>query len=475
MKRIIPIVLLLIGLAAAAVGVHFYKNVDMTGAPYSEIEAYTQANPDKNITYTVTIKSDAPDMVITNKETEAFCILSQTDSLIGQAEYLQHLTKLSFTTDIMDADSFHRLREAFPNAELVFHYAALLGNVYPTDIEVLELPPMTDEQLAHFITEADILPNLTQIILANPENQPYTTQTAAMLAAALPDINISMTFDLFGQTVSTDMERIEYFKADIGGDAGLDVIRSVMPIMDKLTYLKLDWCETSDEATAALREELAGQTKVVWRIFFGSNNALTDTLKIWGTGTIDEKYESLKYCNEVKYLDLSRNRINSCEWARYMPDLEVVVLSNCPLYSIEPLRSCPNITYLEIFTTNVTDLSPLADMKNLQYLNISNLEIDDISPLYELDNMARINSTMNRIPQEQIENYYKLQPQCKANFFTYGDPTAFGWRYEDGAIVPRYALLREQFGYLRQDKSCYPKGYVTEEVTYQSTGIVPEE
>jgi len=145
------------------------------------------------------------------------------------------------------------------------------------------------------------------------------------------------------------------------------------------------------------------------------------------------------------------------------------------LYTASSLCSCPKITYLEIFTTNVTDLSPLADLKNLQYLNISNIEIDDISPLYELDNMVKINSTMNHLPQEQIDKYHELQPQCKANFFTYGNPTGFGWRFENGDIAPRYALLRQQFGYLRQDKSCYPKGYLTEEITYESTGITPPE
>jgi len=466
---------LLVALLAACLLLLCGCATDMTGMPYSEIEAFIAENPHKKVTYSVTIESDAPALVITNQQTDAFCILSQTDSLVAQAEYLQHLTTLSFVTDIMDAHSFHRLREAFPNAELIFHYATVLGNVYPADIQVLELPALSDEQFEQLAAEAEILPNLSQISIANSDNHPYTVENAQVLANGLPDIPVSMTFDLFGQSVSTDMERIEYFKADIGGDAGLDVIRSIMPIMDKLTYLKLDWCGTTDEATAALREELAEQCKVVWRVFFGSNNALTDTLKIWGTGTNDEKNESLKYCTEVKYLDLSHNRINSCEWARYMPDLEVVVIGDCPLYSIEPLRSCPKITYLEIFTTNVTDLSPLADLKNLQYLNISNIEIDDISPLYELDNMVKINSTMNHLPQEQIDKYHELQPQCKANFFTYGNPTGFGWRFENGDIAPRYALLRQQFGYLRQDKSCYPKGYLTEEITYESTGITPPE
>ena len=116
-------------------------------------------------------------------------------------------------------------------------------------------------------------------------------------------------------------------------------------------------------------------------------------------------------------------------------------------------------------------------MKELKYLNISNLKIDDITPLYELDNMIKINATMNtRIPQEQIDKYRELQPQCVATFLTDGNPTGYDWRYDNwGHILPRYALLREQFGYTPVDYSRYPTGYVTEEITYESTGITPPE
>lgn len=472
-KYLIPLLLLL---CAAGFGYHSYMNVDLTGKPYSEIEAYIAEYPNKNISYTVTIEGGDIPLELTNETTEVLLTsLDKTDSLITHADYLQHLKHIGFVDCVMDADTIARICTAFPNADISYPSLSLLGEAYPSDTQTISLPALTVAQLQQAAKELPLFPKLEAVSVQSPNSSVYTAADAAILAAALPDVTVHMTFDLFGTEVSTDLETLEYFKADIGGDSGLDVIRSVMPIMDKLTYLKLDWCGTTDEATAQLREELAPQTKVVWRIFFGNNNALTDTLKIWGTGTTAEKNVSLKYCNEVKYLDLGHNRITNCEWASFMPNLEVVIMGDCPLESIEPLRSCPKITYLEIFTTNVTDLSPLADLKNLQYLNISNMKIDDISPLYGLDNMVKINSTMNHIPQEQIDEYHTLQPQCKANFFTQGDPTGFGWRFENGDLAPRYALLREQFGYLRKDMSCYPKGYVTEEITYESTGITPPE
>ena len=81
-----------------------------------------------------------------------------------------------------------------------------------------------------------------------------------------------------------------------------------MPLMKHLTYLKLDTCEIDNELLYEFRKEVQDQCKVVWRVFFGQNNALTDTYKIWATWNVDTKEVAvLKYCNEVKYLDLGHN------------------------------------------------------------------------------------------------------------------------------------------------------------------------
>ena len=280
------------------------------------------------------------------------------------------------------------------------------------------------------------------------------------------------------------METIAYFKADIGGDAGLDVIRSVMPIMDKLTQLTLDWCGTTDEATAALREELADRCKVVWRVFFADFNCLTDTYKIWAQFYLwSRDLDPLKYCNEVRYVDMGHSFVDSCEFVRYMPYLDTLILGDTSLRSVEPLRECKNLTYLEIFTCNVTDLSPLAGLTQLEYLNISNIETTDITPLYGLTNLKKMNSTMNeKIPRDQIETFKQMLPNCDATF-TFGDesPTEYGWRRAPAPphgmylYTPRYALLRQQIGYDTEDYSRYPKGHLTHEVTYESTGILPPE
>ncbi|MBQ3011083.1 MAG: hypothetical protein IJD81_07810, partial [Oscillospiraceae bacterium] len=337
---------------------------DMTGRPYSEIEAFIAENPNKKVTYTVTVDGGAEPLELTNESVEAVLTdIKQADNLIAQAEYLQHLTAVTFTDVVMDWETAAALHDAFPNAAVTYPQLMLLGKAYPADTAAIELHPMTLEEFEQAAKELPWFPQLAEVTVMSPEDSVYTAEHAAILAAALPDTTVNLTFDLFGQTVSTDMDRIEYFKADIGGDAGLDVIRSVMPIMDKLTYLRLDWCKTTDEATAALREELKDTCKVVWRVFFADFNCLTDTYKIWAQYYLwTRDLGPLQYCNEVRYIDMGHSFVDSCEFVKYMPYLDTLILADCSLRSIEPLSTCKNLTYLEIFTTNVVDLTPLAGL-----------------------------------------------------------------------------------------------------------------
>lgn len=463
-------------------GAYSLTHHNMTGASYSEIEAYRAEHPNVTVTYQITVDGgSAPLKLKHSSRSVTLENAAQANSLVQYADYLQNLETIDLGEAALPGDVLTALSEAFPHGQLIYNAVSMLGEAYPADLTELELNGLSNQALQ---SAADALPWLTQLeqLTVTPsEGTVFTAEDAALLAAAVPDAEVALTFDLFGQTVSTDMERIEYFQADIGGDAGLDVIRSIMPIMDKLTYLKLDWCGTSDEATAALRDELAGRCKVVWRVFLTDEyNALTDTYKIWAQFMLyGEDVECLKYCTEVRYIDMGHSYVDNCEFVKYMPYLDTLILADSWLKDLEPLRTCENLTYLEVFSSKVTDISPLADLEQLQYLNISNCKITDISPLYELDNLIIVNCTMAHIDDEQIAKFKELHPDTKCTFNWWKSPTEFCWRHgptpEGYRRTPRYALLREQIGYDTKDYSRYPTGYVTEEITYESTGILPPE
>ena len=423
------------------------------------------------MTYSVTVG----DAVLTNDTTEAVLSAAQTDALLEQAEYLQHLNAVAFDGERLDAAVLNDLTAAFPNAAVTCETVSFGGREAPFDAVHMDLSDLTSDEVEAVAEGLRALPMLeTAELCAEDGSTVVSLADAAALQEACPHVKFHYQIEMFGQVLSTDMERVEYFRKNIG-DEGLAELRELLPMMYNLDYLLLDWCGTSDEATAALREEYADRFKVVWRVFVHPYNFLTDTYKVWMNYYVeDEDLEKLKYCTELRYVDMGHNSYTNCDWARYTPNLEALIMGDSEVSSLEPLRSCKNLTFLEIFSTKVTDLSPLADCTELRYLNISNLKIDDITPLYGLDNMVKLNSTMNHIPDEQVETYKELQPRCYATFLPYGDPTEYEWRYYyNDQINPRYLLLKHQMGYANGNVSGYPYGHVTEPITYESIGIDP--
>ena len=336
------------------------------------------------------------------------------------------------------------------------------------------------------VTEAALgiaaLPKLETVHLNSPDSiSTVSLDTAAALQKDNPHVFFDYTLELFGQTVSTDMETVEYFQVSIGNE-GLETFRKLLPLMPKLTYLKLDTCGIDNELMAQFREEVKDQCKVVWRVFFGQNDALTDTYKIWATWNIDTKEVAvLQYCNEVKYLDLGHNSFMNLDFLKGMPDLEMAILAIGNLQDISGIETCTKLEFLEIFSNRSLtdeDMQHLSALTNMKYLNISNtILMRDMSFTDHMPKLRKLWNTINRCSYAEVERVKALHPDCEFFFIYDGDPTDYGWRYtpESGytEMTPEYALVRARFGYDQWDFSRGEKGYLREEITYESLGLTP--
>ena len=235
-----------------------------------------------------------------------------------------------------------------------------------------------------------------------------------------------------------------------------------------------------------------------------------------GTVT-DEEARCLQYCNHVKYLDLGHNQaLTDISFVRGMPDLEVAIFAINNISDASPLADCPKLEYLEINSTNITDLTPLANLTGIHHLNIGRCinngendgtdekrpRVTDISPLFGMTELERLyigNLTSPGIPQEQLDTMaevMKVEKDEAGNFIkddegnycdskvspeglpykyirinvSSGDPSQGAWRTAgyrpdwvweqmlttgtfNDPLNPRYALLREQFGYDTADQS----------------------
>lgn len=340
------------------------------------------------------------------------------------------------------------------------------GRETPLDTKTLDLRALRRGELKDWLPILERLKDLEEIALGEERENGPTWEEIAVLRQAAPQARIAYRFDLYGVSVELEDESIDINHIEVG-DRG-EYVRQVIACMPRLRYLCMDSCGVSDEDMAALRDDFP-EVDVVWRIWFGGGKVYsvrTDVEKIlaskttWAGEMTNEYVAPIKYCTKLKYLDIGHNEyITDISFVRNMPDLEVFIVAlNGELRDISPLADCPKLEYLEIFNTAVSDLSPLAGLDKLRHLNISYCWlIEDISPIYGLELDRLYLGFWTPVPQEQVDEYRRLHPNCDVNN-TLADGSQGTWRYTDDygtEFAPRYALLREQFGYDTMDYSVF--------------------
>lgn len=384
------------------------------------------------------------------------------EMLLTAAPQLESINRIDLGVTTLTFEQVERIRAAFPNAQ-VNYSLELLGHAADITTDCLDCSTMTLDQTQEVLAQLPLLTGLQQInFVAEDGACVFSVEDIPVLdqfRQALPEVDFRVSFELFGKTVTSEDERIEYYRVPIGNE-GAETVRAVLPYLTACEYLLMDGCDVDNEVMDQLRTDFP-KTKVVWRVWLVKpqyNSArvmrlasfLTDTHLVRTVAVTDKTSHVLKYCTETKYVDFGHNnQISDFSFLTYMPDLEVAILCLTNISDLTPLMSCPKLEYLEVFTSKVTDLSPLAACTNLEHLNISNLsKVKDISPLYGLTKLKRLRITKTTpVPASQIEEIKKLLPEC--DVMTAGwDPTENGWRKDDsGKLVPRYALLREQMEY----------------------------
>ena len=423
------------------------------GTQQSETAVPTTTVPTVDIGGTVlTLETDRLDLTELAWEYQA---------LLDAAPQLPAVTVVDLGVTDLTAWELDGLKAAFPQSEIRYS-VDVLGKRVSHDTISLDLSTMDAARTDELVAVLPMLPNLQEINFANGEGCVYDLDNIRQLdkvREAAPQATLRVKFELFGQTVTSEDERIEYYLTPIGNE-GAETVRAVLPYLKNCTYFLMDGCDIDYEILAKMRDDFP-QTKIVWRIwlagpFYGSErltlraSMLSDTKLIRTVVVTDRNCHLLNYCTETKYMDLGHNDyISDCSFINYMPDLEVAILGLTEIADISPLANCPKLEYLELFSCKVSDLSPLANCTELRHLNVSNLKgLTDLTPLYGLKNLERFRAVMNpQLSKAQLDELAAQLPNC--NMLREGwDPTENGWRWDENRNpLPRYALLKEQMEY----------------------------
>lgn len=383
----------------------------------------------------------------------------EMEKLLAAAPRLSALREIELGATTLTAEQVEALRAAFPGAAL--HYrVSLFGESYEPETERLALPDMDPADSAALAAALPLLTGLREIDFTSPDGAcAYTIEDLPQLdliRAAAPGVRLKLSFELFGQTVTSEDERIEYLCVPIGNE-GAETVRAVLPYLTGCEYLLLDGCGIDNEVMAQLRDDFP-ETKIVWRVWLvepdyrsarllRTGSYLTDTYRIRTILVNDNNCQVLKYCTETKYVDFGHNEnISDFSFLACMPKLEVAIIGLSHCKDLTPLENCPELEYLECYGCDVTDLSPLRYCTKLKHLNCSRTSISDLTPIFDLD-LERLRCVVTDVPKEQLEEYAALHPDCEMLLAGWA-PHENGWRYDSqDRMVPRYALLREQMEY----------------------------
>ena len=381
--------------------------------------------------------------------------------LLIAARKLENVARIDLGKTDLTYKQIRQIQTAFPDAQLNYTLE-LFGQSVSGETTELDLSSATREQVLEMQGWLSTLTGLRKINFISEEGIcVFALDDIPVLNTfrqALPDVKFTVSFELFGQTVSSEDEEIVYDRVPIGNE-GVDTVRAVLPYLTSCRRFVMDGCGVDNEVMAKLREDFP-ETKVVWRVWFEGPNYqselwlrrysfLTDTEVIWTIAVSDENSDVLKYCIDTKYVDFGHDHmITHVDFLSYMPNLEVAILALTNVSDISGLANCPKLEYLEIFTSKVSDLSPLANCTELKHLNIAKLPgVQDLSPLFGLKKLERLR-VLNYLylPFDQLEEFKKHVPTCQVLDRDW-DETDGGWRYDANGQVPRYKLLREQMQY----------------------------
>ena len=452
-------------------------SADFTGSTcYAELTKWAERHPLVEVSYTV----EFPGGVTAENNIHHLNLTGLTDADADEAlEKLAYLPQLKSVDLGSDKDGLSPttmllFRDAWPNIDFAYH-CRLLGKDSKLDETELDLRGVSPNRIRAALDTITCMRELKTVELGSDEDEKAPGWSLIRsLHEAVPEAELRYRFSLYGVPLTLEDEEVDISYNYIG-DAWPEVLE-IARCMPNLKSLIMDTCAVGNEDMETIRDALP-DTEVVWRINFGgAYTARTNETRILasspsvGGALSNSDVAVFKYFTKMKYMDIGHNeQITDLSFARYMPDLEVLIIAMNPLGDLTPLADCEKLEYLELFYSMTDDLSPLAGLKNLKHLNVGHCPyLKDISPIYDLDLERFYLGTFAScpVPPEQVEHYRELHPDCEVDNELW-ESSEGAWRRaaclegeelewymkqpyyseERKYYAPRYALLRDQLGY----------------------------
>ncbi len=434
---------------------------------YEEIAQWADLHPEVDVLYKVRLpngdrlESSAQEVDLTWMNPEDVPATQDALACLRKLR-LMRFGEVGGRISVSDMQQVH---DVWPDTECQFS-AVIGGKVYDGAATSLDLRDARHEDAQALAMVLSCMKKLTFVELGSEDSGSIPWADIALWKDNCRDVQFRYSFTLYGRRVDLDTETLDYRGIPIRDNG--NALFSVLSCMNHCTLVDLDSTGIADSSLEELRSRFP-DTKIVWRVWFGENYSVrTDVEKILASkptvGGMISDASMLRYCTDVKYLDLGHNdELQDLSFVSAMPKLEVLIIAMTAITDISPLQNCPKLEYVEFNSTNIADLTPLQGCTGIHHLNIAGCpKIRDITPLYGMTELERLWIGRDTpVPAEQVQRMREIVPACKINTTT-DDPHGDAWRFTDYDPeipkyywVPRYELLREQMGYNYQEYSFY--------------------
>lgn len=266
----------------------------------------------------------------------------------------------------------------------------------------------------------------------------------AALLAAHPDRVYEYTLPLCGQQVSSTQTAL-VLEGEVT-QAMVQELKRWLPCLPALEQVDMYDADLPEEDMAYFHAAFPG-IRFGWTLSLGKWTVRTDaqafsTLQSQNSKRYDSThFEKLRYCYQLRALDLGHNSLTDLSFLQDLPQLRVLILADNKIDDITPLAQLPELQYAELFMNRISDLSPLAGHTQLLDLNLTYNRVSDPSPLLTCTGLERIWIGHNRVERAQRKELIAAFPGGEiiyANDDT--GSTGHGWRTH-----PRYEVIREIF------------------------------
>ena len=439
------------------------EEADLTGSTcYEAIALYMKNHPKVKVTFTVSLGGEtAPKNTVTSLTLEQDKYDYAT--VLANIKYISGLKYLNLPSSTLSAQQLAAIKSACPSVNINYTMKTQ-GTVLNNTVTAVDLSAMESAQVDSYASQIAACPNVVWVeLMSESGTSNLSVADVKKLQQANPNVIFHYTFKLYGKTVSTTDEKVEFKNVSIGNN-GEETIRAALDILSGCRYFKLDNCGLSNELLAQIRDDYP-KANVVWRIYQTNKNRswLTDTEVLRAVYGVNDKNSGVfKYCTKVKYMDFGHNtEMVDISFLAYMPDLEIAILSGSPIKDLTPVANCKKLEWLEIaWCGNVKDISPLSQCDSLKYLNLAHARVKDLSPVFglKLEMLSYVNSgNRSGLTTEYWQSVQEALPNCWLTYNPLKDneanPYGTGWRYKtSGGYTAAYRKVRDVFNYDEIDK-----------------------